>query len=60
MASRTSLAELQSTVTALQCADQKTEVLDSLLSMPAHTWVVANKDKLQMKEDCQSTTRVST
>ena len=35
---RTSLAGLQSTETTLPYADYKTEVLDSLLSVPAHKW----------------------
>ena len=44
-APRTGLAELQTTVTALQYHDDKTEVLDSLLCIPTCKWVVANKDK---------------
>ena len=45
-APRTRLAGLQPTVTALPKADYKTEVLDSLLSMPTNMWAVTNKDKL--------------
>ena len=47
-APRTTLAGLQSTVTALPFDDFETEVLDSLLSLPTHThtWAVANKDQL--------------
>ena len=37
---------LQSTVTALPYANYKTEVLDSLLSVPTRMWAVANKDKM--------------
>ena len=50
----TSPAELQSTVTALPYTDFKTEVLDSLLSIPTHMRAVANKVKMsnerQLKE----------
>ena len=37
-APRTSLAGLQSTITALPCANYKTEMLDSLLPIPTHTY----------------------
>ena len=37
---------LQSTATALPYADYHTEVLNSLQSIPTHTWAEANKDKL--------------
>ena len=39
---RASLAGLQSTVTALPYADYMTEVLNLLMSVPTHTWAVAN------------------
>ena len=42
---RTSLACLQSTVTALPNAECKTEVLHSLLSIPTHKWAVAKNDE---------------
>ena len=42
----TSLAGLQSTETALPYADYKTEVLDSLLSIPTQMWAVEINDKL--------------
>ena len=46
VALRASLAVLQFTLTALPYADHKTEVLDTLLSIPTHTWAIANKGKL--------------
>ena len=45
-APRTSLTGLQSTVTTLPDTHYKTEVLDSLLSIPTQLRAVANKDKL--------------
>ena len=46
MALRTSQAGLHSTVTALPCADCKTEAIGSLLPIPTHMWAVANQVKL--------------
>ena len=46
VALRTSPAGKQSTVIALPCTKYKTEVIDSLLSIPTHMWAVANKGKL--------------
>ena len=52
---RTSLEELQSTVTTLPCTHYRTEVLDSLLSIPTHMWGIANKDR---KQCCHKTNDV--
>ena len=46
------MAGLQSTVIALPYADYKAEELDPLLSVPTHTWTVANKDRWSEYSAC--------
>ena len=58
-APRTSLAGLQSTMTAFPNVDYNTEVLNLIQSVPTHMLAFANEGKLILKDNCRSTVRAS-